>query len=59
MIYLYPDLKTAIVGKFDSKELTIIKGKEANTAASFHKNNDFESISKLSFHSNEQNQASN
>ena len=55
MIYLYPDLKTAIVGKFDSKELTIIKGKEANTALSFHKNNDSESILKLSIYSKEQN----
>ena len=55
MIYLYPDLRTAMVGKFDSKELTIIKGKEANVTLSFHKNNDSESILKLSLYSNEQN----
>ena len=55
MIYLYPDLRTAIVGKFDSKELAIIKGKEANVTLSFHKNNDSESILKLSLYSNEQN----
>ena len=55
MIYLYPDLKTAIIGKVDSKELTIIKGKDANVSLSFHKNNDSESTLKLNIYSNKQN----
>ena len=34
MIYLYPDLRTAIVGKFHPERHTVIKGKEANIKVS-------------------------
>ena len=37
MIYLYPDLRTAIIGKFHSEKHTLIKGKEACVEISFHK----------------------
>ena len=46
MIYLYPDLKTTIVGKSHSEKHTLIKGKEAFACLSFHKslNKDHESV---------------
>lgn len=53
MIFLYPDLRTAIIGKFQSERLTLIKGKEAYVGISFCKNQDNESILVLRLHLNQ------
>ena len=53
MIFLYPDLSTAIIGKFQSERLTLIKGKEVYVGLSFCKNKTQESILVLRLHSNQ------
>ena len=35
MVYLYPDLTTAIIGRFDQERHTLIKGKQANVVMTF------------------------
>ena len=52
MIFLYPDLRTAIIGKFRSERLTLVKGKEAYVGISFCKNQDDESILVLRLYPN-------
>ena len=52
MIFLYPDLSTAIIGKFQSERLTLVKGKEAYVGISFCKNQDDESILVLRLYPN-------
>ena len=44
MIYLYPDLRTAIIGNFHSVRRTLIKGKEAHSMLSFLQNKKSESL---------------
>ena len=44
MVYLYPDLMTSLVGKFDPERYTLIRGKEASVIASLSRIQDDEYI---------------